>query len=319
MKLARIQTAAVLLALSATVCLAEEPDAKTAIQYAKALSTAFRNVAKTATPSVVAISTRVKAKTNGRRSAGENPFQGTPFEDMFREELEKRNFSQRNGPQRNAPRESGLGSGIIIDGSGMILTNRHVIKGADEVIVKLHDGREFTATDIRSDDSSDLAILRIRGAKDLKPAQLGNSDKLEIGDWVVAVGNPFGLETTVTAGIISAKGRGLSSVGGVNFIQTDAAINPGNSGGPLFNLEGQVIGVNSAIASSSGGFQGVGFAIPINLAKWVSNQLAQHGEVRRAWLGVTIQQMDDAIARQFGVRPNAGVLVGQVVEGSPAA
>ena len=303
-------TAQLVPALHAQVDNAPKLD-QSAIQHAKALSTAFRNVAEIASPSVVTISTKTKSREVGMRGSRENPFKGTPFEE-FGEQFKE--FDRNPSPRR----ESGMGSGIVIDAAGIILTNRHVVNGADDVIIKLSDGREFKASEVKTDELTDLAVLRITGAKGLKAAKLGDSEAMEIGDWVVAVGNPFGLELTVTSGIISGKGRGLSSASGVNFLQTDAAINPGNSGGPLFNLDGEVVGINTAIATSSGGYQGVGFAIPANLAKWVSRELLDNGHVRRAYLGVGIQDMDSEIAQQFGVSPNAGVLVTTVYPKSPA-
>ncbi len=293
-----------------------------AVGHAKELSKAFRAVAETASPSVVTIETKTTAKPMARRMQrgggqmapnGENPFKGTPFEKFFNEDGES---MMENAPQQRP--QSGLGSGIIIDAAGVILTNRHVVNNADEVRVRLHDGREFKATEVKTDEHTDLAVLKITGAKNLKAAKLGDSDAMEIGDWVVAVGNPFGLDLTVTTGIISAKQRGISS-SGVNYLQTDAAINPGNSGGPLFNLEGEVVGINTAIASNSGGYQGIGFAIPVNLAKWVSKELLANGQVRRAYLGVGIQELNDELAQQFHAEPHVGVAVTQVYPGSPAA
>jgi serine protease Do len=194
-----------------------------------------------------------------------------------------------------------------------------VVEGADEVTVELPDGREFKATEIKTDPESDLAVVRLADAKDLPVAKLGDSDKLSIGDWVIAIGNPFELETTVSAGIISGKGRELSGIRRAQFLQTDAAINPGNSGGPLVNLAGEVIGINTAIASRSGGNQGVGFAIPVNLAKWVSNQLIDKGSVERAFIGVQMGPLDAKMAAKLGVASRKGVLVNDVVPGSPAA
>jgi serine protease Do len=289
---------------------AQEVDDATAIQHAKSLSQAFRAAAKKVLPTVV----KVKTTTRPRNpvTPGENPFKGTPFEDLFRD-TPGVPFRHPDVPM------PGLGSGVIIDPSGIVLTNNHVIEDADEVVVQLSDGREFKATDIKTDEKTDLAVLRIAADEPLPAARLGDSDRLEIGDWVIAIGNPFELESTVSAGIISAKGRTLGSVERARFLQTDAAINPGNSGGPLVNLDGQVIGINTAIASKSGGYQGVGFAIPANIAKWVTPQLIQSGTVRRAYLGVAIQQIDAELARELGVRPHEGVAVREVFEGSPAA
>ena len=208
---------------------------------------------------------------------------------------------------------------MIIDPSGIILTNNHVVAGGGKITVKLHDGREYVATEVKTDPSTDLAIVRIKAEGSLPFATLGDSDKLQIGDWVLALGQPFGLENTVTAGIISAKGRAVGITRHEEFLQTDAAINPGNSGGPLVNLLGEVVGINTAISSSSGGFQGVGFAVPVNVAKWVSTQLQKDGTVHRAYLGVGIQQVDQALAEQLGMRTPTGVLVTDVQADSPAA
>jgi serine protease Do len=212
----------------------------------------------------------------------------------------------------------GIGSGVIIDESGIILTNNHVVAGGGDVVVRLHDGREYKAVEVKTDPKTDLAVVRIEGAEDLKVADLGDSEESQVGDWVLALGDPFGLEGTVTAGIISAKGRGIGITDRESFLQTDAAINPGNSGGPLVNLDGQVVGINTAIHSRSGGNQGVGFAIPINLAKWVSKQLIEDGVVRRAYLGVMIQPVNHQLAEQFGVKAKQGVVVSGVQDGTPA-
>ena len=200
----------------------------------------------------------------------------------------------------------------------MILTNNHVVDGGGKITVRLHDGREFDAVEVKQDPKTDLAIVRIEGATDLKAAKLGNSEETLVGDWVIALGQPFGLEGTVTAGIVSAKGRGIGITARENFIQTDAAINPGNSGGPLVNLKGEMIGINTAISSSSGGYQGVGFAVPVNLAKWVGGQLEKQGVVHRAYLGVMIQPVTHPLAEQFGVKVHEGVLVTEVQSDTPA-
>ena len=201
----------------------------------------------------------------------------------------------------------------------MILTNNHVIAGGGRITVRLHDGREFKAVEVKGDPKSDLAIVRIQGAGKLQAAQLGDSDKIQVGDWVLALGQPFGLEDTVTAGIISAKGRGIGETARDSFLQTDAAINPGNSGGPLVDLDGRVIGINTAISSNNGGFQGVGFAVPVNLAKWVARQLADKGSVRRAYLGVGIQPMTAQLAQQLHATPGEGVVVTEVRPDTPAS
>jgi serine protease Do len=212
-----------------------------------------------------------------------------------------------------------VGSGVIVSDDGLVITNNHVVEGADEVVVELADGREFEAAEIKTDPESDLAVIRLADARGLPVAKLGDSDKLSIGDWVIAIGNPFELETTVSAGIISGKGRELGSIRRAQFLQTDAAINPGNSGGPLVNLNGEVVGINTAIASNSGGYQGIGFAIPVNLAKWVTGQLIDKGTVERAFIGVQMGPLDRRMAEKLGVADRKGVLVSDVVPQSPAA
>ena len=284
-------------------------------RHANELSKAFRYAAERVTPTVVKITTYSRAGAAQTMRLPSNPFEGTPFEDYFKDDDLFRGF--RDAPR--APARQGLGSGVIIDPSGIILTNHHVVNSADEVYVRLNDGREFKATDIRVDPQTDLAVLRIEGAGQLPAARMGNSDELEIGDWVIAIGHPFSLDATVSAGIISGKGRGLASVSRAQFLQTDAAINPGNSGGPLVNLNGEIIGINTAIATNSGGYQGIGFAVPIDLAKWVVEQLKDRGSVQRAYLGVKIEPLTADLARQFRVQPNQGVLVAEVNADTPAA
>jgi serine protease Do len=221
-------------------------------------------------------------------------------------------------PLQPQPHASGSGSGVVIGANGIILTNNHVVAGDGEVTVRLHDGREFKAVNVWTDPKSDVAVVKI-DAKDLVAAKLGNSDTVSVGDWVLALGQPFGLQDTVTAGIISAKHRGIGITARENFLQTDAAINPGNSGGPLVNLDGEVVGINTAISSRSGGNNGVGFAIPVNLAKWVGDQLAAGGTVHRAYLGVGIQPVTATLAEQFKVKPREGVAVTDVFPNTPAA
>ncbi len=266
-----------------------DSETKNAIQSAKNLSQAFRHISNQLLPSVVAIENR----TDSLRNAGQTP----------------------NG----MPAKGGVGSGVIIDSSGWIMTNNHVVAGAGSIIVRLHDGREFMAEQVMTDPKTDIAIVRIPNAKNLNAAKIGNSNGAYVGDWVLALGQPFGLESTVTAGIISAKGRGIGLSDSENHIQTDAAINPGNSGGPMVNLDGEVIGINTAISSSSGGSDGVGFAVPINLANWVANQLIDHGNVQRAFLGVGIQPITQKLADHFNVPPKQGLLVTHVLPESPAA
>ena len=285
-------------------------------EQARDLSKAFRRAAEKALPSVVTVKSRTKARVANRaRPRGgenrENPFKGTPFEDFFGDDFEFR--SPQGGPRQ------GVGSGVIIDKSGIVLTNNHVVDGADEVIVHLPDGREFEATDIKVDDQTDLAVIRIKGAGDLPAAKLGSSEDLQIGDWVLAIGAPFELEQTVSQGIISGKGRELGAVGRANFLQTDVAINPGNSGGPLVNLDGEVVGINTAIATNSGTFSGIGFALPADTAKWVTSQLVKNGKVQRSYLGVQIEPVTNELAANFSVKAGEGVLVADVLPGTPAA
>jgi serine protease Do len=295
-------------------------EAAPAVEQAKTMSLAFRRASELATPSVVKINAHTKARavTSGRGGGnlpfrgGENPFKGTPFEDMI-PDLDQFDF------RGQVPQRDGVGSGVIISTDGLVVTNNHVVAGADEVLVKLADGREFKATDIKTDSASDLAVLRLKDAKDLPAAKLGNSDDLEIGDWVIAIGNPFELEATVSAGIISGKGRELSRVRRAKFLQTDAAINPGNSGGPLVNLNGEVVGINTAIASNNGGYQGIGFAIPSNQAKWVTQQLVDRGSVERGYLGVGVQPVTADLAAELGAHRSEGAVVAQVYPNTPAA
>jgi len=288
----------------------------TALRQAEALSQAFHNAAEIAMPSVVTIRSKTKAHpvAKGRNTPrGDNPFKGSPLDDLFKGRNLDDLFSQQT------PRREGMGSGVIIDASGIVLTNNHVVEGADEVIVRLADGREFKGEDIKTDDQTDMAVVRIKGAGTLPAAAMGDSDKLRVGDWVMAIGNPFEFEQTVSSGIISGMGRELGSVRRAKFLQTDAAINPGNSGGPLINLHGEVVGINTAIATNSGTFNGIGFAVPINLAKWVTGQLIQKGSVQRAYLGVGIGDMTVEVAQKLGAKRGDGVLVSQVMPGSPAA
>ena len=307
---------------AAVACQPSAGRAEDPVAHATALSKAFRDAAEKTTPTVVVVRSEVKARKaparGPQRGRGDNPFKGTPFEEMFPDGLpEGFEFNMPEGG--SMPRRSGVGSGVIIDSAGIVLTNNHVVEGADEVIVELTDGREFKAQEIKTDPESDLAVIRLADARDLPAARLGDSDKLAIGDWVIAIGTPFELDTTVSAGIISGKGRELGGIRRAQFLQTDAAINPGNSGGPLINLEGEVVGINTAIASNSGGYQGIGFAIPANLAKWVSGQLIAKGKVERAFIGVQMGPLDRQMAAKLGVTDRKGVLVNDVVPGSPAA
>ena len=265
---------------------------------------------KSVRPSVVNISTTsvIKGPNMHDRFFG----QQNPFRDFFGEDFFEKFFG--DSPKKEFKQRS-LGSGCIIDTEGYIITNNHVIEKAQTIKVKLIDGKEYDATVVGRDPKTDLALIKIDAKNVLPSAAFGDSDNLEIGDWVVAIGNPFGLETTVTAGIVSAKGRVIGAGPYDDFIQTDASINPGNSGGPLFNLKGEVVGINTAIVS---GGQGIGFAIPINMAKELLPQLKSKGKVTRGWLGVVIQKVTPEIAKTFGLKETEGALVSDVTEDGPA-
>jgi len=244
-----------------------------------------------------------------------SPFRSKEFKDFFGDEFFRHFFGQI--PEQEMKQRS-LGSGVVVSEDGFILTNNHVVADADEILVTLSDKKKYEAQIIGRDPKTDLALIKIETEKSVPAAKLGDSDKLMVGDWVVAIGNPFGLGSTVTAGIVSAKGRVIGAGPYDNFIQTDASINPGNSGGPLFNLNGEVIGVNTAIVSQSGGNVGIGFAIPINMAKSVMPQLKERGKVVRGWLGVTIQVVTQEIKEKFGLKTEEGALIGEVTKDSPA-
>ncbi len=244
---------------------------------------------------------------------------GSPMEEFFEEFFKNRRGQGGPGDADRTPRRVNLlGSGFIIDPSGVVVTNNHVIADADEINVILNDGTKLPAELIGKDTKSDLALLRVHPDKPLKAVKFGDSDKLRLGEWVIAIGNPFSLGGTVTAGIVSARNRDINSGPYDNYIQTDAAINRGNSGGPLFNLNGDVIGVNTAIISPSGGSIGIGFAVPSNSATAVINQLRQFGETRRGWLGVRIQQVTDDIAESLSIKPARGALVAGIDDRGPA-
>jgi serine protease Do len=281
--------------------------------------TSYRDIVKTVLPAVVSIESRFKSKPKVDKGPQRRR---SPLDEQIPEEYRKF-FEDFGRFQFETPDEGprmGFGSGFLVDPKGVVLTNYHVVSGADQVEVQLQDGRKFFSRDIHGDRKTDLAIVRIEDKGQLPYLQLGDSSAMEIGDRVLAVGAPFGLTGSVTAGIISAKGRnGLNVSMYEDFLQTDAAINPGNSGGPLINMERKVIGINSAIRSRTGGFQGVGLAIASNLAKEVMQKLQNGGVVRRGYLGVKIQNLNPEVAERLGVKSKVGVVVGQVREGSPAA
>ncbi len=276
------------------------------------------DVAEKVINAVVNIST---SQTVNRNSATPQVPPGSPFEEFFGDLFKDRGNNQQGNNQnrQNTPRRvNSLGSGFIIDASGIVVTNNHVIADADEVTVILNDGSRLKAEILGRDTKVDLALLRVKPEHPLTAVSFGDSEKLRLGEWVVAIGNPFSLGGTVTAGIVSARNRDINSGPYDNYIQTDAAINRGNSGGPLFNLEGEVIGINTAIISPSGGSIGIGFAVPSKTAVAVIDQLRQFGETRRGWLGVRIQQVTDDIADSLNIKPPHGALVAGVDEKGPA-
>ncbi|MCD1606814.1 DegQ family serine endoprotease [Stutzerimonas kunmingensis] len=276
----------------------------------------FTPLVESASPAVVNISTKQKVQSRGA-TAQMPELEGLP--PIFREFFEHSIPQMPGAPGRGQQREAqSLGSGFIISEDGYVLTNNHVVADADEIIVRLPDRSELEAKLIGADPRSDVAVLKVEG-KGLPTVKIGRSDELKAGEWVLAIGSPFGFDHTVTAGIVSATGRSLPNESYVPFIQTDVAINPGNSGGPLFNLDGEVIGINSQIFTRSGGFMGLSFAIPIDVAMDVANQLRTEGKVSRGWLGVVIQEVNKDLAESFGLERPAGALVAQVMDGGPAA
>jgi serine protease Do len=280
----------------------------------ESFSRAFRAVAKLVSPSVVHIRVSKELIVTDGVSA-----------DPFRDELLRRFFglpdddAPSGGRSRRAPVQQGEGSGVVYSPDGYILTNNHVVGGADRIEVRFHDGRALPARVVGADPKIDLAVVKVE-ATDLVPIDLAPPGAIDVGDWVVAVGNPFGLQHTVTAGIVSAIHRaGVGITDYESFVQTDAAINPGNSGGPLVDLSGRLVGINTAIASRTGGSMGVGFAIPVEMVRAFAPQLIEHGRVRRGWLGVSIQPIDGDLARRFSLPEASGALVGGVLPGGPAS
>ena len=290
------------------------------IQVANAVSPAvsstqmffsFADVVEKSKPAVVNISTTKTVRAGGtfrmpfnEMSPFDRYFGGDDFFERFFGDIPQREFKQKS-----------LGSGFIISADGYIFTNNHVVEKSDKIRVKLSDGREYDAQIIGRDAQTDIALIRIKPSERLPVAEIGDSDKLRVGDWVLAIGNPFGLEQTVTAGIVSAKGRVIGTGPFDNFIQTDASINPGNSGGPLFNTEGKVIGINTAIVARG---QGIGFAVPINMAKGMLSDLKGKGKVTRGWIGISVQDITDDIALSFKRKDRSGAIVAEVVPGDPA-
>ena len=297
------------------------------VQPAEARSApdSFADLAAKLLPAVVNVSSSqtISAKTGPGPGAGpEMPMfpPGSPFEQFFKDFL-NRNRPGQGGGGDNQPtprRAQSLGSGFIIDPAGYVVTNNHVIEGADEVSVTLQDNTVLKAEIVGRDESGDIALLKVKSDKPLPTVDFGDSGASRVGDWVLAIGNPFGLGGTVTAGIVSARGRDIHQGQYDDFIQTDAAINRGNSGGPLFNMDGQVIGINTAIFSPSGGSIGIGFSIPSNMAKNIVAQLKEFGHPRRGWLGVKIQQVTPDIAESLGLKEASGAMVAGVTDGGPA-
>lgn len=294
--------------------------AQSGTNSAKELSRAFSTAAKAAMPAVVSIKIEKAIEVGPMGFGGSYGF-NDPF-GLFDDDLLRRFFGDRLPPQSQSPEkyhEQGQGSGFIISRDGYILTNNHVVGDVDKITVELNDGQKFeNAKLIGTDPDSEVALIKIDG-NNFPVLPLGNSDKIEIGDWVIAIGNPFGLSETVTVGVISAVGRSNVHIAAYeDFIQTDAAINPGNSGGPLINLDGQVIGINTAIFSQSGGYMGIGFAIPINMARTIEEQLKTQGKVIRGYLGIYGQDVTQDMVELLGLKNRQGVIVANVEAGSPA-
>jgi serine protease Do len=277
----------------------------------------FRNVAATSIPTVVSI-TSTKIDTVTLNDPFSQFFGNSPFDEFF--QTPRRRPQDAQPEKKEERRSEGFGSGVIVSKDGYILTNNHVVGDADEILVTTSDDREFEAEIVGSDSLSDVAVIKLKGdIKDLPVAYLGDSEKLKPGDWVMAVGNPFNLSSTVTTGIVSAVGR---HTGGIamyqNFIQTDAAINPGNSGGALVNIDGELVGINTMIYTRSGGYMGIGFAIPINMARKIMEQILYKGKVERGWLGVQIGDIDQSMKEALGLKTSRGVLINEVFKGQPA-
>lgn len=279
---------------------------------ARSAPESFADLAEQVMPAVVNISASTTVETKNR-VVPQMP-QGTPFDDLFEEFFKRRGQGENMRPRRS----NSLGSGFIVDASGIVVTNNHVIGDANDITVILQDGTRLKAEIVGKDSKVDLAVLRVKSEKPLPAVKFGDSDKMRAGDWVVAIGNPFGLGGSVTAGIVSARGRDIGSGVYDDYIQTDAAINRGNSGGPLFNMNGEVIGINTAILSPSGGSVGIGFAVPTAQAMGVVSQLREFGETRRGWLGVRIQNVDEATAEALGLGQPRGALIAGIDEKGPA-
>jgi len=288
----------------------------TTVSVSAPMPESFSGLAEKVIPAVVMVTSTIRSESGRAQDSADMPFnfpKGSPFDEMFRQ------FRERQRPDRSPAEGVSLGSGFIIDPAGYVVTSNHVVAEGRDILIKLSDQREYRATLVGADEQTDLALLKLETKDKLPYVEFGDSDQLKVGDWVMAVGNPFGLGGTVTVGVLSARGRDIRSGPYDDFLQIDASINQGNSGGPTFNTQGKVIGVNTAIASPSGGNVGIGFAIPSNQAKQILAALRQNGHVERGWLGVSIQSVSPEIARAMGLDKANGALVAQVVPGGPAA
>lgn len=296
----------------------EKLETRQGMDAAEGLSSAFRNVAEVLKPSVVSISTRTAAIASSGAGGELPPGLRDQLPPWLRDEM----LRQFESPQRRSPQREGMGSGVIAREDGFVLTNNHVVEGADELLIELSDGRKVQGKVVGTDPATDLAVIKIE-ATGLKAAVFGDSDSIQVGDWVLAIGSPFGLNQTVTAGIISGKNRvqGIvaSGEGFEDFLQTDAAINPGNSGGPLVNIRGELVGINTAILSRTGASAGIGFAIPVSIARPVLNSIIDNGAVRRGFLGAQVGEINADIVKEFDLKTNSGALIRGVVDGQPAA
>ncbi len=304
-------TLAVSFIMVVNVALVQAAASKKDIEILDRSAKAFSSVVKDVKPAVVHIS--VESTVSAANPEMEQFFNHPFFERFFGPEFQHPDSQPRKRQQR------GAGSGFIINKDGHILTNNHVVENADKITVTLSDNQQVDAELVGTDPQSDVALIKINVSDPLPTIPLGDSEALEVGEWVIAIGNPFGLSQTVTVGVVSAKGRSRVGINEYeNFIQTDAAINPGNSGGPLLNIHGEVVGINSALYSRTGGYMGIGFAIPINMVKSIEDQLQKHGKVTRGWLGVAIQDINENLAESFGLEKAEGILISETQPDSPA-
>ncbi len=317
---------AVACCLSAMIAVHADEQIDQAKVEARTLSQAFRDAARDATPSVVTILSYGQnlpdesGQAEDDEQGDDNGLDGDSGKDLGPEDLPLDRtpspVQSKDGKQLTI---TGLGSGVIISEDGQVITNHHVVAGAKKVMVQLQDQTELEAFDIHGDPASDIATFRIKSSEAIPSARIGDAELLEIGDWVLAIGSPFKLEATVSAGIISAKKREIKGISRGRLLQTDAAINPGNSGGPLINLDGEVVAISTAIATRNGGYQGIGFAIPINQAMWIVDELVNHGRVRRASIGIKAAELNKRIANKLNLPQGSGIAVYELIEGGTAA